>query len=142
MKLNLCIRRPCDGPAASASADGPITGSNDRPLSNLFARLDDDAARRLSSLARDRLEKLNSIQCQSHARNRAKSGLWVASDAAFSSRVESGVEFLPLRIEIRSEQTQRGDGDTSEGDVNIIYASYNGGSVQIAPAGKSRHDKN
>lgn len=139
MKVNLCVRRSSDGPVASVSPLAPASAStNHGPLSNLFARLDDNTARRLCSLAQDRLEELNSIQRPNHGRINNTSGLWAVSDAAFSTRVESGVEFLPLRIEIRSDAQQGDDGKGGdcEGNVNVIYASYNGGSVHLTSAGK------
>ena len=140
MKASLCIRRPCDGPVASpspsVSASASALNNHHRPLGNLFARLDDNTARRLCSLAQDRLEELNSIRRPNCGWSNTSSGLWAVSDAAFSTRVESGVEFLPLRIEIRSGQTQEVDGDGDEGNVNVIYASYNGGSVHFTSHGK------
>ena len=134
MKVNLSIRRP--SVSASASSSASTSNNNHRPLGNLFARLDDNTARRLCSLARDRLEEINSIRGPNLGRGSTSSGLWAVSDAAFSTRVESGVEFLPLRIEIRSGQTQEVDGDGDEGNVNVIYASYNGGSVHFTSHGK------
>lgn len=135
MKVNLCIRRPSVSASASVSASTSNT-CNHRPLGNLFARLDDNTARRLCSLAQDRLEDLNSSRGPYLGRSSTSSGLWAVSDAAFSTRVESGVEFLPLRIEIRSGQTQGDDGDGDEENVNVIYASYNGGSVHFTSPGK------
>lgn len=133
MKVNLCVRRSSDGPVASVSASA---SNNHRPLGNLFARLDDNTATRLCSLAQDRLDELNSIRRPKCGRSNTSSGLWAVSDAEFSTLVESGVEFLPLRIEIRSDQTQGDDGDGDEGNVDVIYASYNGGSVHLTSAGK------
>ena len=128
MRVDLCIRRPRDGPAAAAAA-----GSTDRPCSNLFARLDDDTARRFHALACEEMSELDLIQRPStKKRNR-----WVVSHESCSTRVESGVEFLPLRIQVRStsgDQTQSDGGDSAsaEGVVNIVYASYNGGCVHRA----------
>lgn len=123
MRVDLCIRRPRDGPAAATAA----AGSTDRPCSNLFARLDDDTARRFHALACEEMSELDLIQRPStKKRNR-----WVVSHESFNTRVESGVEFLPLRIQVRStsgDRTQSDDGDSAEG-VNIVYASYNGGSM-------------
>lgn len=135
MKVNLCIRRPSVSASASSSAS---TSNNHRPLGNLFARLDDNTARRLCSLAQDRLEELYSFRGPNRGRSSTSSGLWAVSDAAFSTRVESGVEFLPLRIEIRSDQTQGDDGDGDEENVNVIYASYNGGSVHLTSPEQQR----
>ena len=111
MRVDLCIRRPRDGPAAAAAA----ADSTDRPCSNLFARLDDDTARRFHALACEEMSELDLIQRPStKKRNR-----WMVSHESFSTRVESGVEFLPLRIQVRStitsgDQTQSGDGDSAQ----------------------------
>lgn len=127
MRANLRTRRARDGPASAAAANT----SEGRPLGNLFARLDDNTARKLSSLAQDRLEELEDL-----SRINPGSVLWTVSGAAFSTGVSSGVEFLPLRVEIRSDQTQKDDGDGAEEDAKVIYTSYNGGSVHLVPAGE------
>jgi hypothetical protein len=87
-----------------------------QPVENLFVRLGDSTARRLHSLAQNGLMP----KVRSHHNN-----CWtVSSEGGYSSQVESGVEFLPLRILIRESTKAVGGEDI----INIVYASYNGGS--------------
>ena len=126
MKVNVRVRR-----------QDPIGIGKDhgQAVENLFVRLSNNTARKLHALAQNEMKSpLFPAWLMPKVHSHCNNKYWiVSSEGGYSSRVESGVEFLPLRISIRCKQdtstcrVREVDGEES---LNIVYASYNGGSIE------------